>query len=109
MSELKRLHARKAELEGELHTVERQILELEQNYLEQTNETGNVVKGWDGYLNLSHGSGKPNPSPAAAAAVEPSSRVFSNSSSTAPLQENVNTALGLGGRLNGGADGGDSK
>ena len=95
MAELKRLAGRKAELEGELHTIERQIHELEQNYLEQTNDTGNVVKGWDGYLDLL--AAKPAASPAAAApGVEPSSRVFSNSSSTAPLQESVDKAMGLG-------------
>ena len=93
MAELKRLASRKAELEGELHTIERQIHELEQNYLEQTNNTGNVVKGWDGYLDL---ESLAKPAVAGAVAVEPSSRVFSNSSSTAPLQESVDKAMGLG-------------
>ena len=93
MAELKRLASRKAELEGELHTIERQIHELEQNYLEQTNNTGNVVKGWDGYLDL---ESLAKPAVTGAVAVEPSSRVFSNSSSTAPLQESVDKAMGLG-------------
>lgn len=33
-------------LETELTQIERQVYELEQHYLEETSETGNLVRGW---------------------------------------------------------------
>eukprot|EP00808_Paulinella_micropora_P002716 g46623.t1 len=42
---------RQAQLEEELKTIEKQIWDLEAAYIEDTNQYGNVIKGWDGYMN----------------------------------------------------------
>jgi len=45
------LQQRKQQLQDELKSIEKQIWDLEASYIEETNHYGNVVKGWEGYLN----------------------------------------------------------
>ena len=48
--ELKELLVKKQEEEDRLLTLEKQLYNLEEAYMQQTYHLGNVVKGWDGYL-----------------------------------------------------------
>ena len=48
---------KKLNLEEELAKCERQIYELEGEYLQETVKDGNVFRGWDGYLGLGASSG----------------------------------------------------
>ena len=41
---------RKRELRKDLILIEKQIYDLETNYLESTKDFGNILVGWDGYL-----------------------------------------------------------
>jgi len=44
-------------LEEELARTERQIYELEGEYLQETVKDGNILRGWDGYLGKQASSG----------------------------------------------------
>merc|ERR1712039_185571 len=52
-----KLQERKATLEEELARTERQIYELEGEYLQETVKDGNILRGWDGYLGKQASSG----------------------------------------------------
>jgi len=71
---------RKRRLDDDLKKVEREIFDLEEKYLEDTNQHGNIVKGWDGYLNS-----KPKALTNAQRRVKilDKHRIFTNSSTTA--------------------------
>ena len=43
---------RRQVLEEELARTERQIYELEEEYLQETVKDGNILRGWDGYLGV---------------------------------------------------------
>ena len=123
------LLARRALLEDDLRSVERQLVELEESYMEDTAAYGNVVKGWEGFLSskMSHkhsaaansvaslhqvGSGGGLLTHGAAAAALGGSggggdairrsrlplrdRLFSSSSSTAPLRAGSGVSAGNG-------------
>lgn len=57
MSDLAAVLDRKAGLEEELIRTERQIFELEGEYLQETVKDGNILRGWDGYLGTQASSG----------------------------------------------------
>jgi chromatin modification-related protein EAF6 len=49
-SEITALEERRDTIEKSLAQLERQIVALETSYLEDTNHTGNLLRGWEGYL-----------------------------------------------------------
>uniref|UniRef100_A0A7S0II67 Chromatin modification-related protein MEAF6 n=1 Tax=Calcidiscus leptoporus TaxID=127549 RepID=A0A7S0II67_9EUKA len=55
--EVVKLQERKASLEEELARTERQIYELEGEYLQETVKDGNILRGWEGYLGKQASSG----------------------------------------------------
>ena len=57
MSEAHAVLEKKSNLEEELRRVERQIYELEGEYLQETVKDGNILRGWDGYLGKQASSG----------------------------------------------------
>ena len=77
---LEGLLEKKLELEQELAQLERQIFDLEGSYLEESTQFGNVLKGWEGFLNAAQlkNSGVKR-------AVKDGERMFSLSSVTSPL------------------------
>jgi len=48
---------KKGNLEEELRRVERQIYELEGEYLQETVKDGNILRGWEGYMGQQASSG----------------------------------------------------
>lgn len=86
--ELSQLIHRKKELDRNIATLEVQIYNSEGRYLEQTQQFGNTIKGFEGYLSTtgSGGSSALNPgnlgSYAASGGIPETDRLFSHSSST---------------------------
>ena len=90
--ELGQLIHRKKELDRNIATLEVQIYNAEGRYLEQTQQFGNAIKGFDGYIGSAAaggggagGSGGLGTSSAAsqyAAGIPDTDRLFSHSSST---------------------------
>uniref|UniRef100_A0A7S2XBB0 Chromatin modification-related protein MEAF6 n=1 Tax=Lotharella oceanica TaxID=641309 RepID=A0A7S2XBB0_9EUKA len=77
---MKALLQRRAQIEEDLKNVERQIFDLEENYICDTNHYGNVIKGWEGYNNA-----KPKQMHAIRKTkINEKDRIFSESSTTAP-------------------------
>ncbi|GAB5358287.1 hypothetical protein AAMO2058_000445100 [Amorphochlora amoebiformis] len=77
---IKTLMARKAQIEDDLKSTERQIFDLEESYIIDTSHYGNVIKGWEGYQSAkpkqTHNVRKPK--------IIDKDRIFSESSTTAP-------------------------
>jgi len=73
------LTQRKRQLEEDLKVIERQIFDLEENYIEETNHYGNIIKGWDGYLNV---KAKSLQNVSRRLKISNKNRIFSNSSTT---------------------------
>merc|ERR1719316_2357663 len=48
---------KKQTLEEDLRAVEKQIYDLEGEYLQETVKDGNILRGWDGYLGKQASSG----------------------------------------------------
>lgn len=74
------LQKRKKELMTELTQIEKQIYELETNYLEESREFGNIFTGWTKYV-----SGEILPKPKKQVTNE--ERLFSLSSVTSPASK----------------------
>jgi len=79
---LEKLLERKIELERELDGLEQQIYDLEGSYLDDTQQFGNILRGWDAYFS----AGRSNQSGSRKGARE-SDRIFSLSSVTAPVKK----------------------
>ncbi|BFZ53685.1 chromatin modification-related protein eaf6 [Savitreella phatthalungensis] len=89
--ELKDLLDRKRQADRDLSTLESQIFRLETQYLEDTGQGGNIVRGFEGYLKGLINTRKSH--------VAEADRIFSGSSASHPDG-------GAGGSLSGGAGGG---
>mmetsp|Transcript_58114 Transcript_58114/g.142561 ORF Transcript_58114/g.142561 Transcript_58114/m.142561 type:complete len:149 (+) Transcript_58114:156-602(+) len=80
-SSLEQHVAKRAMLQEELVKLEKNIFENEASYLEETAQTGNILRGWEGYFqSISQQRGnavRPNK-------IKNSDRIFSLSSVTAP-------------------------
>mmetsp|Transcript_16975 Transcript_16975/g.19291 ORF Transcript_16975/g.19291 Transcript_16975/m.19291 type:complete len:136 (+) Transcript_16975:187-594(+) len=75
----------KAEVAYSLQQVEQQLYEFEQKYLESTGGYGNIVKGWDGYIDS-----KPKNNMQQAKRerrIKASERIFSITSATSPVPQ----------------------
>ncbi|EKX50271.1 hypothetical protein GUITHDRAFT_135433 [Guillardia theta CCMP2712] len=80
---LQSLITQKNQLEKELVEIEKEIFELETSYLEDTQQNGNILKGWDGYFqNMAQQRGN-----ARQMKIKNQDRVFSQSSLSAPKGE----------------------
>lgn len=51
------LQSQKQQVEDELNRVEKQIYDTETEYLEETLQASNILRGWDGYLGTQNSSG----------------------------------------------------
>ena len=70
------LQKKKKELRQELSAIEKQIFDLERQYLEETKDFGNIFTGWDAYLSADKSKAKKT--------INTEDRIFSLSSVTSP-------------------------
>ncbi|CAK9200281.1 unnamed protein product [Sphagnum troendelagicum] len=77
---LQLLMAKKEKLQEELRSVEKQVYDLETTYLHDSSQSGNVLKGFDGFL----ASGKGASNLKRPRKFQPEDRLFSLSSVTSP-------------------------
>ncbi|CAK65726.1 unnamed protein product (macronuclear) [Paramecium tetraurelia] len=80
---------KKAFLDNELKNLEKSIFDNETKYLEDTAFTGNVIKGWDGYLSMKNT--KANAALQRKSKSSQNDRIFSLSSKTSPFVQEVTT------------------
>jgi chromatin modification-related protein EAF6 len=108
--QLQLLLQRKVQLDEDLRQIEKEIFKYEEEYIDESSNYGNVIKGWDGFLTskpkVHTGTRRPR--------IPRKDRIFSNSSLTAPVPEEEATledeAAGrVARRLNRTADMGDSE
>lgn len=71
-------------LETELRSLEKQIFDLETNYIEETQETGNIVKGWEKFLTNKSTKSVQFNNTYKKIKLNASERIFSLSSCTSP-------------------------
>lgn len=83
---LQQLLHRRSQLEADLAACEKQIADLEEAYLDDT-PYGNVVKGFDGFVNAKLVNRSNNPSQGRRQRVPIKDRLFSSSSVTAPINQ----------------------
>ncbi len=82
---LRVLLQRRAQLVDDLKTTERQIWDLEESYIDETINYGNVIKGWESFLN----SKSKHQSLRKPSKIPEKYRIFSLSSATAPITNSL--------------------
>jgi len=80
---LQLLMAKKEKLQEELRSVEKQVYDLETTYLHDSSHSGNVLKGFEGFL----ASGKGASNLKRPRKFQPEDRLFSLSSVTSPAMD----------------------
>ncbi|URE44141.1 Chromatin modification-related protein [Musa troglodytarum] len=84
---LSALVSKRDNLQDELRVIERQIYDLETTYLQDSNQNGSVLKGFEGFLSSSKSTANLKRS----RRFQPEDRLFSLSSITSPVREGPNT------------------
>ncbi|XP_073108749.1 uncharacterized protein [Elaeis guineensis] len=82
-SMLAALVGKKEKLQEELRNIEKQVYDLETSYLQDSNQCGNVLKGFEGFLS----SSKSTINLKRPRKFQPDDRIFSLSSVTSPAVE----------------------
>ncbi|GBG23866.1 Chromatin modification-related protein MEAF6 [Hondaea fermentalgiana] len=80
-SSVESIQKRRQQVQAALEAVHKQLGDLENRYLEETGTTGNVVRGWEGYIDSKPRATLTNKKEKR---LKPSERIFSYSSATAP-------------------------
>ncbi|URE46015.1 Chromatin modification-related protein [Musa troglodytarum] len=80
---LSALVSKRDNLQDELRVIERQIYDLETTYLQDSNQNGSVLKGFEGFLSSSKSTANLKRS----RRFQPEDRLFSLSSITSPVVE----------------------
>ncbi|XP_072961676.1 uncharacterized protein [Typha angustifolia] len=80
---LSALVTKRTKLQEELRSIERQVYDLETTYLQESNQFGSVLKGFDGFLSSSKSTANLKRS----RKFQPDDRLFSLSSVTSPAVE----------------------
>ncbi|URE46014.1 Chromatin modification-related protein [Musa troglodytarum] len=80
---LSALVSKRDNLQDELRVIERQIYDLETTYLQDSNQNGSVLKGFEGFLSSSKSTANLKRS----RRFQPEDRLFSLSSITSPVRE----------------------
>ncbi|CAD8067300.1 unnamed protein product [Paramecium sonneborni] len=83
----KELVEKKGILENELKNLEKSIFDEETKYLEETGHFGNVIKGWEGYLNMKNI--KLNGNMQKKGKINQQDRIFSQSSKTSYFVQEI--------------------
>ncbi|KAI0497138.1 hypothetical protein KFK09_023466 [Dendrobium nobile] len=77
------LLSKRDKLHEELRSIEKQVYDLETSYLQESNQCGNVLKGFEGFLSAS----KSTINLKRSRKFQPEDRIFSLSSATSPAVE----------------------
>ncbi|KAF3322285.1 chromatin modification-related protein MEAF6-like isoform X1 [Carex littledalei] len=101
---LSALVSKRAKLQEELRNIEKQVYELETSYLQESNQFGSVLKGFEGFLSSSKSTANLKRS----RKFQADDRLFSLSSVTSPALEELGRDDGRGdygpGRSKGGGN-----
>ncbi|XP_057546982.1 uncharacterized protein LOC130825665 isoform X2 [Amaranthus tricolor] len=92
------LLSKREKLQDELRNIEKQVFELETTYLQDSNQFGHVLKGFEGFLSSSKSTANLKRS----RRFQPEDRIFSLSSITSPVveeQTDVGSGRSKGGSL----------
>ncbi|CAO2821607.1 unnamed protein product [Amaranthus hypochondriacus] len=92
------LLSKREKLQDELRNIEKQVFELETTYLQDSNQFGHVLKGFEGFLSSSKSTANLKRS----RRFQPEDRIFSLSSVTSPVveeQTDVGSGRSKGGNL----------
>ncbi|XVF66485.1 hypothetical protein PTKIN_Ptkin10aG0039400 [Pterospermum kingtungense] len=79
------LMTKREKLQDELRNIEKQVYELETNYLQDSSHFGHVLKGFEGFLSSSKNTANLKRS----RKFQPEDRLFSLSSVTSPVAEDL--------------------
>ncbi|XP_074319515.1 uncharacterized protein LOC141656503 [Silene latifolia] len=79
------LISKRGKLKDELRNIEKQVYELETSYLQDSNQFGHVLKGFEGFIN----SSKSTINLKRPRKFQPEDRIFSLSSITSPAVEEL--------------------